>query len=94
VGDTRITLEVVIGAYQRGDSVEAIVQGFPSLGLAEVHALIAYYLANRAAVDEYIRQVDQEGAEIRRKFEALDPDQTSFRERLLARREAQKPKPE
>ena len=44
IAGTRITLDTIVGAYNRGDSAGEIVDGFPSLSLADVHAIIAYYL--------------------------------------------------
>src|SRR5664279_1688977 len=71
VGGTRVLLEVVIGAYRRGDTPEQIARGFDVLKLEDIYAVIAYYLSHRAEVDAYIRQVDEAGEELRRKIEAL-----------------------
>jgi uncharacterized protein (DUF433 family) len=84
VGNTRVTLEVVIAAHLRGDTSEQIVEGFDVLKIEDVYAVITYYLNNRDEVDEYIRQVDSAGEETRRKFEALNPNPLT-REMLLAR---------
>jgi uncharacterized protein (DUF433 family) len=86
VHGTRLTLDTVLGAYERGDTPQEIVEGFPSLSLADVHAIIAYYLRNREAVDAYLEEGEAQGAAMRKKFEALHGDQSGLRERLLARR--------
>ena len=44
VGQTRVLLELVVHAFQDGATPEAIVQGYPTLSLAEVYAVIAYAL--------------------------------------------------
>ena len=90
VGDTRVLLEVVIGAHQRGDTPEQIAQAFDTLKLGDVYAVIAYYLSHRADVDAYVRQVDEAGEELRRKFEALPSYKPLTREMLQARLEARR----
>lgn len=87
IGETRVLLEIVIGAFQRGETPEGIVQSFPSLKLQEVYAVIAYYLQNRAEVDDYIKRVEAEGKTIRREIEAKQSDMNDLRERLLKRLE-------
>jgi len=71
VSGTRVTLETVVARYTVGDSPEVIHSGFPTVPLNDIYAVIAYYLSNRDTVDKYIRSVEQAGAEIRKKFEAL-----------------------
>jgi uncharacterized protein (DUF433 family) len=90
VGGTRVTLEVVIAAYLRGDRPEAIVEAFDVLRLEDVYAVIAYYLSNRALVDAYITRVNAEGDAIRRQFEALPTYQPLTREMLMARLASEK----
>ncbi len=87
IGATRVLLEMVIRAFQRGETPEGIVQAFPSLKLDEVYAVITYYLQNRAEVDAYVQQVEEEGQRIREKIEASQPDMRDLRERLLKRLE-------
>jgi hypothetical protein len=55
--------------------------------LEDVYAVIAYYLQNRAQVDEYVHQAEKEGERIRREFEAQQPALVGLRERLLKRLE-------
>jgi len=94
VGGTRVLLEVVIGAYQRGDSPEQIARSFDVLKLEDVYAVIAYYLSHRADVDAYIRQVNEAGEELRRKLETLPSYKPLTREILQRRLEEQRKKPE
>lgn len=87
VGGTRVTLDTVVGAFNDGASAEDIISMYPSLDLADVYAVIAYYLRRRADVDAYLRRREEEGAAIRSENEArFDPH--GVRERLLARRAA------
>lgn len=84
VGKTRVTLETVVRAYKAGYSPEEIVMQFPALQLADVYAVIAYYLHYRAEVEAYLQQVEQEANQIRQQLEA-NTDRAGIRERLLAR---------
>ena len=87
VGKSRVLLELVIHAYQQGEPPEAIVEMYDTLDLADVFAVIAYYLAHRAEVDEYLGQCDEKAEALRRKIEASQrPGPT--KEELLARAKA------
>jgi uncharacterized protein (DUF433 family) len=85
VGDTRVTLDSVVARFDAGATPEEIVQQFPSLDLAEVYAVVAYLLGNRAEVDEYLEVRDRAAANIRAENERRAPP-AGVRERLLARR--------
>jgi uncharacterized protein (DUF433 family) len=83
VGQTRVTLHTLIGFYNAGHTPEALHDGFPTVSLADIHAILAYYLANQETVDAYLRQIDEEGERIRRKIEASStPEQQARMERL------------
>lgn len=82
IGDTRITLLVLIGAYQRGDTPEQIIEGFDTLKLEEVYAVIAYYLSHRAEVDAYIQQANEEAERLRQEYEADDPRADEFNAKM------------
>jgi uncharacterized protein (DUF433 family) len=87
VGDSRVLLELVLDAFKRGESPEAIVRSYRSLQLAEVYAVVSRYLANPAPFDEYLRQCDEQAEAVRRKIEASQrPGPT--KEELLARARA------
>jgi uncharacterized protein (DUF433 family) len=85
VGGTRVRLESVIAEFQNGATPEQIVQDFDSLTLADVYAVITYYLRNRADVDAYIEEQRREGDRIEGEVRASLPH-AEIRERLLARR--------
>jgi uncharacterized protein (DUF433 family) len=94
IGQTRILLEIVIHQFQAGATPEDIVRGYSSLTLNDVYAVIAYYLQNKAEVDEYMRQQEVEAAEIRAKIEAIQPDMPEFIERLRKRMAEKEQKPQ
>lgn len=70
IRNTRVTLDVIVARYQQGDTPEAIHEGFPSVSLSDIYAVIAYYLANREDVDAYLRQRDIEAERIRQEVES------------------------
>ena len=87
VGETRVRLETVIFAFNEGCIPEEIVSQYPTLKLADVYAVIAYYLNDRAAIDHYISNRSEIAHRLRQEIEAT-PEYQQFRERLLARRQA------
>jgi uncharacterized protein (DUF433 family) len=60
VGGTGLTLETVLWAFQQGATPEDITDQFPSLTLAEVYDVIAYYLRHRGDVDQYLAQQEEQ----------------------------------
>ena len=58
IAGTRISLDSIVYAFQRGSSPEEIQEGWPALSLEQVYGAITYYLANREAVDEYLRTAE------------------------------------
>jgi uncharacterized protein (DUF433 family) len=87
VGETRVTLDSVVGAFRAGATPEELAQQFPTLALADVYQVIAYYLNHSAEVDAYVatRQKDADG--LRKEIETRC-DARDMRARLLARRSA------
>ncbi len=85
VGRTRVTLDTVIGAFLDGAAAEEITYQYPSLHLADVYAVIAYYLRRPSEVDAYLQRRKQQAESVRKQNEArFDPH--GVRDRLLARR--------
>lgn len=85
VGGTRVTLDTVIAAFQEGATAEEIAQQYPSLNLADIYAVIGYYLRHSEEVGAYLEQRRQQ-AEASRKQNEARYDPQGVRERLLARR--------
>lgn len=85
VGKGRVLLEMVIRAFQRGQTPEAIIQSYDTLSLANVYAVVSYYLANPAPIDEYPEASDQKAGANRQKLEAAGMTGRVNREELLAR---------
>ncbi|MBI5667161.1 MAG: DUF433 domain-containing protein [Chloroflexi bacterium] len=90
IRNTRVTLDVIVARYQQGDTPEAIHEGFPSVSLSDVYAVIAYYLANREDVDAYLRQRDIEAERIRQEVETNSSPETTARTEHFRKLAAQK----
>jgi uncharacterized protein (DUF433 family) len=86
IGNTRVTLQMVIAAFHRGDSPEQIVDSFDVLSLADVYAVIAYYLNHREEIDDYIKQQKSEAEQVRLEIETNQPDMFTLRNRLLEKK--------
>ncbi len=88
VGQTRVLLELVVRDFQDGATPEAIVQHYPTLGLAEVYAVIAYTLRHPEGVEAYLAERERTADEVRARIEAAQGDLSDIRRRLLARKKA------
>jgi uncharacterized protein (DUF433 family) len=74
VKGTRIPIDTVIFAFNRGDSPQAIVEQYPVLTLADVYGVIAYYLQSRVEVDEYLEKRRRRAERIEEALEAVGGD--------------------
>jgi uncharacterized protein (DUF433 family) len=84
VGGTRVTLDTIVGAFLRGATAEEIAQQYPSLRLADVYAVLAFYLRRRSEVDNYLQERQRLAKTVRAENESrFDP--SGLRDRLLAR---------
>lgn len=88
VGDSRVLLEVVIRAFQDGATPETIVQRYSTLTLADMYAVIAYYLRQRSDIEAYLARRERQAEEVQRRIESRQGDLSDIRARLLARRPA------
>src|SRR5205085_11163903 len=90
VGDTRVSLEIVITAFQEGASPEEIVQQLPTLDLGDVYAVLAFYLHNQAAVDTYLQEQREATEKVLQELDARW-SASPLRARLLKQRAQQQP---
>jgi uncharacterized protein (DUF433 family) len=86
VGNSRISLDLVVEQYENGMTPEAMVRAYDTLELADVHAAIAYYLRHREEVRAYLKRRMEESEALRARIEAERPRVS--REELMARRRA------
>jgi uncharacterized protein (DUF433 family) len=88
VGDSRVLLELVIHAYYNGETPEGIVESYPTLKIADVYAVIAYYLTYPEEIDAYLRDVDRRTEEILQELkENQSPETRALRARLRAHKQ-------
>lgn len=85
IGESRVTLDTVLYAFNDGAAVEEIVEMYPVLRLADVYSVIGYYLHHRSELDSYLKARESFAGKIRRENERRFPSH-GLRERLLARR--------
>ncbi len=84
VGSSRVSLDLVVEQYENGMAAEDIVRAYDTLRLADVYAVIAYYLRHRDEVSAYLKRRSDEAQALRSKIEAERP--RVGRDELLARR--------
>ena len=84
VGNTRVTLETLVSAFNGGSTAEEIVYQFPVLNLADVYAVITYYLRNKDSVEKYLNNRMQLAEQIKRRNQE-NKNINDIRKRLLAR---------
>ena len=85
VGRTRVTLDTLVAAFDRGATAEEIVHRYPSLKLADVYGAIAFYLNNEQEIKAYLEERQQQAQEVRQINEAKF-DSQAMRDRLLSRK--------
>ena len=88
VKDSRVSLDSIVHHFKLGATAEQIAQSFPSLNLGDIYAAIAYYLAHREAVEEYLEQQEAEADALQEQIESDPKYQSSIRElrtRILSR---------
>ena len=85
IAGTRVTLDVLVNAFNRGASAEEISCQFDVLTLADVYAAIAYYLSNQVKIDDYMAASERHTAILKNQLEA-DSSNIELRKRLIARR--------
>src|SRR5262245_57131215 len=88
VGNSRISLDLVVEQYENGMTPEDMVRAYDTLALADVYAVIAYYLRHRDDVRAYLKRREEEAGALQARIEAERPRVT--REELLARRAGEK----
>lgn len=88
VPGTRVSLDVLVAAFKRGKTPEAIHEGYETVPLADVYAIFAYYLRHRDEVEEYLAERQRHGEEVKARIQALYPPEEGLRAKLLARLES------
>jgi len=85
VGRTRVTLDTLVAAFDRGDTPEEIARNYDALSLGEVYQAIGYYLGHQAEVNAYLERRQSSRAAGQEQAESQH-NPSGIRQRLLARR--------
>jgi uncharacterized protein (DUF433 family) len=87
VAGTRVTLETIYGCYRRGENAEEIHEGFPTVSIGDIYAVLTYIVRHPDEMREYISRVEAGEAAARALIDARG-DTAWLRERLRAHRNA------
>ena len=85
VGQTRVTLDTVATSFKNGASAEEIVCRYPALNLADVYAVIGYYLKNQSETESYLLQRQNIADQVYQKNQDRC-DTSDIRKRLISRK--------
>lgn len=78
----------MIRAFQDGATPEAIVRRCTTTTLADIYAVIGYYLSHRSDIDAYLATREQQAEKTHQRIEATQGDLAELRRRILARQSA------
>ena len=81
---TRVPLDTLVAAFERGDSPEAIHEAYSTVSLGDIYAVFTYCVRHRDEVNAYMAQREEQRAETRFEVEARFPPE-GLRAQLLAR---------
>jgi uncharacterized protein (DUF433 family) len=87
VAGHRIGLQDLVYYYNEGHSAEALVDMFPTLTLALIHKVVAFYLEHPVEVDAYVARGEAEVAQ-QRAAVTSGPDLAELRRWLAANQTA------
>ena len=65
IAGTRIPVWVLAAMHKQGDTVEDVLEAYPNLTAAQVHAAFSYYYDHRTEIDAVITAQNARHAEIR-----------------------------
>jgi hypothetical protein len=64
--------------------VELVIRAFQSATLADIYAVIAYYLRHQQELDAYLAAREQQAQDVRQRIERHQGDLADLRRRILA----------
>ena len=71
---TRVSLDSIVYGHLNGDSPQAIRDSFPALSPEQIDGGIAFYRANQATIDLYLRRKREEFEAARRSQSHISPE--------------------
>lgn len=84
---TRVPLDTLVMAFERGDSPEAIHESYPTVTLGDIYAVFTYCVRHRTDVNAYLAERAEARASTRSEAEERFPPE-GLRARILARHDA------
>jgi uncharacterized protein (DUF433 family) len=87
IAGSRVSLDSIVYEFLSGSSPEAIQEAFSTVSLEDVYGAIAFYLANRSQLDQYLAQGEEEYERMR--LEAREKNPLLYRKLEEARRSVQ-----
>ena len=72
VGQSRVTLDVLLQYWRLGMKPEEIARGLDTLTLADVHGALAYYFRHQTEMDQYLGRREEEADHLRQQIEAAN----------------------
>ena len=81
---SRITLDTLVGFFKQGETVEDLADGFPTLSIEQIKAVINWYLTHQREADEYLRGGEAEAEAFWEEITSK-PKYKAAREELLRR---------
>jgi uncharacterized protein (DUF433 family) len=73
IAGTRVSLDSVAYAFLRGETPEGIAESFPALTLEQILGSLAFYLANREKIDQFLREGKKDFERLRQMARQNDP---------------------
>ena len=82
---TRVNLELVVWGHKAGESPEEIQSRLPTIDLADIYVVIAYYLRNTEEVEAYLREIEEDWEQTKAEIDDRHPDRRERMKRIRAR---------
>jgi uncharacterized protein (DUF433 family) len=82
IAGTRVSLDSVVYAFQRGAAPESIQRSFPSLTLEQIYGAITFYLAHQEEIDQYLLDGEEAHEKLRADSRNARPELYEKIERL------------
>ena len=81
---SRVTVDVILYDFQSGLTAEEIALNYPTVTLADIYAVLSYYLSHREELDLYLATQERRSEAKRQEVFQRSP-QADLRERLRTR---------
>lgn len=82
VKGTRLLIDIIINAHQRGECPEEIFEAFPSdvYTIADIYSIVAYYLKNKEKLERYMAKRKKEADKFWKNIESDKKYQARIKE--------------